>query len=202
MVCLGIAQRVLAAIALAVRLEEWWAARPLALQPIGTSYVYASWLRHALTWAYRANTMPTFDSGNQRPGALIALARETVDSVPGLHVDLANLDPAPALGDAPARDDKVTDSICQADLLWCLLAQLNGQGQSEFYPSFSALYEWRVVPIITRVAQDPNARGELFPGASIDDVKAALTTVLDTAAREGFRFAYDPPDLSQLIWRE
>ena len=151
---LGIATRVLALIALAIRVEEWWAVRPLTLHPVGTTFRRESWLRHALTWGYRTEQMPKGTSGNAIPGALIALARQTVARLSALRLDIADDNPPP-LGEGPAQVDPILDSLCQADLLWCVVAAATGT-RSAFYPSFSSLYLYRTEPMAHRLLNEPD----------------------------------------------
>ncbi|MEV4348904.1 ATP-binding protein [Actinoplanes sp. NPDC049596] len=190
-----IVARVLAAIALAARIEAWWAVRPLTLRPVGTepgAYERASWLRHATVWNSRWNTAPTNADGHPIPGVLIAQAREIISRVPALRRDVAAPVGAFAVGETPQRGDTLLDSLCQADLLWCLVAFLHGgkHGTRDFYTSFAALYEHRVQPMVRRLLTDDPAVDGVFPDTTPEDLREALADVLKMASSEGARFGH------------
>jgi hypothetical protein len=200
-----IVARVLAAIALAVRIEAWWAVRPLTLQPVGTepgAYERASWLRHAMVWNSRWNTAPTSADGRPIPGVLIAQAREIINRVPALRRDVAAPVDAFALGETSKRGDTLLDSLCQADLLWCLVALLHGgkRGTRDFYTSFAALYEHRIQPMVCRLLNDESVVASVFPDSTPENLREALADVLGMASSEGARFGHfdfglrDSPD--------
>ncbi|MEV4830560.1 ATP-binding protein [Micromonospora sp. NPDC049257] len=190
-----IVARVLAAIALAVRIGAWWAVRPLTLQPVGTepdAYERTSWLRHAMVWNSRWNTAPTSADGHPIPGVLIAQAREIITRVPALRRDVAAPVGAFAVGETPQRDDSLLDSLCQADLLWCLVAFLHGgkDGTRDFYTSFAALYEHRVQPMVHRLLTDDLVVTAVFPDSTPENLREAIAVVLRMASSEGARFGH------------
>jgi len=190
---LEIAARVLAAIALTVRTEAWWAILPLVLRPVGApSYERASWLRHATVWSSRMGTGPAAANGNPVGGALIAVARQAVARVPALRRDTPTPDAHPAIGEPPATYDLQLDSLCQADLLWCLVAYLHGgrRGTRDFYTSFAALYEHRVQPMALRLLADEAMLSTVFPDTDRNDLKNALSEVLRLASTEGGRYGH------------
>jgi hypothetical protein len=183
----------------AIRLEEWWAVPVLALQPIGTDYVYVSWLRHALTYGSRNEAFPKHESGQQVNGAFIAVARQAAARIPALRPDVTGSEPPPPQ-EPPAPDDPILDSLCQADLLWCVLAVLDGgkwHGQ-EYYPSFAALYERRIQPVLRVLATSSVIRHELFDDTPLDEVVAATNEVLESASREG-RFGFERMRLQDVV---
>lgn len=181
---LDIAARVLALIGLAIRIEEWWAVRPLTLRPVGTAYRRESWLRHALTWGYRTGQVPRGTSGNAMPGALIALARQALAGLPALRLDVGLHDNPPALGQPPAPVDPALDSLCQADLLWCVVAASTG-ARAAYYPSFGSLYPQRTEPMVDRLLSDDGLVSELMPDQADNDVRSLILAVLRTAESEG-----------------
>lgn len=182
---LEIAARILGAIALAVRLEEWNAIPGLALQPVGKAYIYQSWLRHADVWASRTDQSSQLTDAGAVPGLLIAVARERVAAIPALRPDLVGADSPPPLGAQPDRDDPGLDSLCQADFLWCVIAATRGRGIGEQYPSFAALYPHRTEPIVDQIRSDPSLAQVLLPDLNPDRLREVIDAVLDVARSQG-----------------
>jgi len=180
-----IATRVEAAGGLAVRLDAWWAIQPLAIQAAGTaSDRYVSWLRHALTEAANANLLVTTD-GKPMAGPMVAVARKHTERLPALRPDFPGGLDEFELNTAPQLSDKVLDSIAQFDLLWCVMAVAMGGGATyQHYPSFAAFYSYRVEPGIVALLSDPRVRDSVVPGLSEESLRAALTTVIETAQGE------------------
>lgn len=186
-VWLDIAARVLGLVGLGVRLKEWWAVRPLVLHPVRTTYRRESWLRHALTWGYRTERVPRAASGAAMPGALVALARQTVARVPALRLDTGTDETVVPLGQPPAAVDPLLDSLCQADLLWCVVAAGTG-GRSAFYPSFGSLYPHRTEPMVRALLRAPGPSTTVLPDQPADQVRVLVRTVLEAADHEGHWF--------------
>ncbi|MGG5258638.1 AlbA family DNA-binding domain-containing protein [Phycicoccus avicenniae] len=182
-----IATRVLAAMALAVRLDEWPAVRTLALRPVGQNYVYRSWLRHADVWAGRTGQAARYVDGDHPGvlGLLVAVARQKVASVAALRPDVPGADAPPPVGTPPADQDVLLDSVCQADFLWCVVAAAGGRGPSEQYPSFAALYDHRTMPVVDRLKDDEQMQNALLPGCPREEVHAVVQLVLQSAANQG-----------------
>ena len=97
-----------------------------------------------------------------------------------------------ALGEPPHAADPLLDSLCRADLLWCLVAYLHGgrRGTRDFYTSFAALYEHRVQPIVRRLLVDQNMISTIFPNTDREALEAALGEVLRLASTEGGRYGH------------
>ncbi|MFC0100563.1 helix-turn-helix domain-containing protein [Micromonospora marina] len=191
---LAIAARILAVIALAVRLDQWWVIRKLALRPAGDTIVYVSWLRHAQVQAARRHVVLTNTATEPVGGGLVAAARQLISTLPTLRPDLPGdlVDDLP-LGTPPAPGDPVIDSVCQADLLWCVAAALDTpqeRARYEFYPSFAWLYEHRIAPMVNRLRTDENLTRDVYPGRAVDEVRDALDEVLQLSAREGGRLGH------------
>lgn len=187
-----IAARVLAAIALAVRLEDWPTVRTLALRQVGQTHPYRSWLRHA---DIRANEhglagqyLDATDDASPPPkilGLLVAVARQKIATIPAMRPDSPGGDTPPPVGTPPSENDPLLDSVCQADFLWCVLAVTGGRGRSEMYPSFAALFDTRTMPMVERLKHDLQLQQRLLPGLPQEDVQGAIDAVLQTAMNEG-----------------
>jgi len=156
--------------ALAVRLGDWSAVRKLAdRRPRGESFRrYGGWLKHGLTMSLRAEVLET--------GArLIDRGRDAVRTVAALHPD------------RQVDDEAILDSLCQFDVLGCLVV-IGERGTADsrnFYPSFAGYYSRRTEPAIALLVTDVVMRRELFDG---DDrsLADALVAVLERAAKESF----------------
>ncbi len=86
---------------LAVRLREWWAIRPLVLQPYTSGGEhYNNWLRHSLTEAARANLLVN-DAGKPIAGAFLGFARLHADRLPALRPDMPTVNAEFVLGVPP-----------------------------------------------------------------------------------------------------
>jgi hypothetical protein len=119
-----IGARILAVGGYAVRREAWWAVRPLSLHPVGKSYVYRSWLRHAVTWAAREGLLQ--ENGKVKIGAgFISYGRRVADEVRAVRRDALWISTG-ATALSPPLDDIILNSICQFDFLWCLARIFHG----------------------------------------------------------------------------
>lgn len=182
---LEVAARALAAIALAVRLEEWSAVRTLTLREVGTNrYSYQSWLRHADVHASRTDQWSSFTAGGEIHGLLIAVARQRLASIPALYPDLPDAGTPPPIGDRPAHHDDALDSLCQANFLWCVVAATRGRGASEGFPSFAWLNEDRTQPIIERFSAEPDLARALAPDQTPQGLAGIVADVLQVARNQ------------------
>ncbi|ADG76519.1 hypothetical protein Cfla_3648 [Cellulomonas flavigena DSM 20109] len=179
-----IAARLLTILGAAVRAERWAFVRPLVLKSIGTTYSYATWLRHAVTEASRANLLVS-QTGEPARGALVRFAREAVQGIPALcnDVDAVPFD----FDEPPASHDELLDSICQGDFLWCVIVHAattaadSTDGRQHFYPSCSGLYAHRTAPIAEVLATDEVARRDGV--GQPDPIVARAIRTVDEAAR-------------------
>lgn len=175
---------------LAVRLKQLWAVRPLAMPDaqLRTQIREPSWIRHAVTaaaWARLLHTAPPEDGGPAREigGPVVSLARQLVERIPALRPD-TQVSPF-ELNTSPQPYDKVLDSLIQFDVLWCVMAVLEGGWEHHHYPSFASFYPQRAEPAFTLLLDDDRAR-ELMLGADAGDsekLKDAIRTVVGTAWR-------------------
>ena len=208
----AIAARVLALLALIVRLRAWRFAPLLVLRQIGQGAnedTYSSWLRHAVTEASRQQLLLQRD-GEPANGALISFAREAARRVPALTFDLAEEEVArPSLLPPDGEPDDLLDSLCQADFLWCLIVVVRCREHRrptghEFYPSFSAFFASRTQPVVDEVVAERATRDELFEGGAIDfDLAPAIAAVDDVASRQQVHYIWSirTPRISEWITR-
>jgi len=184
-VWLDVLARVVALGGLAVVLKEWGTVRTLALQPAPDTW-YASWLRHGLTEAARANIFPTTAGGNPEQGALIPLARRVAHRLPALRPhapDDDGYDPTPGADIAPT--DPILDSLCAFDALAALVVMSDlppdRVDDHHYYPSFGHYYSTRSEPYWARVLKDPTMREVLLPGVDDETLGRAMATIAQVA---------------------
>ncbi|WP_182481154.1 AlbA family DNA-binding domain-containing protein [Nocardioides immobilis] len=184
-VWLDVLARVVALGGLAVVMKEWGTVRALALQSAPDNS-YASWLRHGLTHAARANIFPTTASGKPEQGALIPLARRVAHRLPALRPyapDDDRYDPTPGADIAPI--DPVLDSLCAFDALAALVVMADLPSDRfddhHYYPSFGHYYSTRSEPYWARVLKDPTMRDVLLPDVDDEMLGRAMSTVARVA---------------------
>jgi hypothetical protein len=166
-----IAARILAVLGQAVRQESWWALAPLVRRPV-TDYD-KSWLRHALTEAYRAGVLVNED-GKEFGGAFLSFARWHAERIPALHTDVRLRAASFRPGSQPEPDDPLLDSICQGDFLACVILQLQ-DGKFYFYPAFGEYYAHRTKPIVEVLATN----AELSTALGAEDHESLARAVTD-----------------------
>jgi hypothetical protein len=163
---------------LAVREEAWSVVRKLALPPKispvrveGGSFRYASWMRHAVTMAARANLLGTSSDGRPMPGGLVRFARETAGRIPSLTMDVRNAPVVESPDFNPTDQDRVLDSICRFDYVWNLLALLAAPAMDihQTLPGFAVFYVQRTAPVVMQLSNDGEVRRALAPG--VEDVR-------------------------------
>jgi len=182
-----------------VRRRYWAQLRALTLHPYDTSdhYGYSSWIRHALTSAARANVLDADDSQTGQTSALISRALNLASSTPELVPDF----PAPTVTVPTALDDNsLLDALCQFDILWCMVAFVEGGADHHFFPSSSAYDQRHAYPAFVLVATDMEARRALFPRSTDAEIAAAVGVVADTGRRQsqhnpGFNWWDELPDV-------
>jgi hypothetical protein len=173
---LAIATRVLGAAALAVRLQRWQYIRTLVLRRVDD--YWDNWMRHALTWANRHETMNP-EGGQSPTGAFVALARQRVQAVPGLRIDARSASEPAGVNEPPLEVDPLLDSVCQADFLACVVIATE---HGNFYPSFAGYYQHRTRAAFAALA-DARVLELLLPGASQAEVQDALDRVEGSASK-------------------
>jgi len=169
---------------LAVRRQKWAELRSLVLRPyeVTPTYGYASWLRHAVTSAARADVLTPPDderTDDLRGAAVISRARLVSLDVPQLRPDLP---------DELAASELLLNSLCQFDILWCLIAQsVTGRPNAlDFYPSSSELNQNRADPAFDLIATSEQARHALFPDLNNSEVVEVVQYVYGAAERQSW----------------
>lgn len=169
---------------LAVRLRQWAIVHGLVLRPYPTNgdvYIYSSWIRHGQVDASRADLFPK-DKG----GMMISAARVLMSEQPAMRPDV----PDSAVPDPNdlTHDDALFNSLCQFDILYCLIVAAEGQHHGSAYPAASAMNQDRADPAFEVVASDPDARAAMFPTSDEGKIAEAMTQVFTSAERESFSF--------------
>ncbi|OQM78222.1 AlbA family DNA-binding domain-containing protein [Rhodococcus sp. 66b] len=145
-------------------------------------YRYSSWIRHALVQVSRAEVLRADNDGKGKGGNILAVARAYGRERPPLRRDiLATVEVE------TTSEDRLLNSLCQFDLWWCVIADLNSEGEKsgfEFYPNFAVFHGYRTEPAVDIIATDSEARSAVFPGSSEKAVASALSRVLEVAGRE------------------
>ncbi|NMM91538.1 hypothetical protein B2J88_45805 [Rhodococcus sp. SRB_17] len=140
---------------------------------------HSSWIRHALVQVSRAGVLRADNDGKGKGGNILAVARAYGRERPPLRRDIL----APVEVET-TRDDLLLNSLCQFDLWWCVIAELNSDGGKfgfEFYTNFVVFDGHRTEPAVDIIATDSAARSAAFVGSSEEAVASALAKVLETA---------------------
>lgn len=171
---------------LAVRINAFWALRPLIFGSKQYHPSYASWLRHSLTMAARANLLVS-KNRKRVPGSFIGFSRVSAARIKALHPDVSpNTTDQFEVGKPPDELDPLLDSIVQFDFLWCLATQIKTADTSEYYPSFIGFFARRTEPAIKSVIadQDERLRVSLLDTANNREIRDALEKVLESAREQ------------------
>lgn len=193
---LAVAIRLYTLGSLAVRMDAWPVVRSVVLRtarihPADGDYVHSSWIRDAHVEAARAGLVGREAQG----GYLISSSRQLMADRPAMRPDLPdNLVPPPG---SLTDDDPLLNSLCQFDILYCLLVATEGATKvRNFYPSSAAFNEARADPALVKVATNPAVRAALFPNSSSAQIASATHTVGRLALREAINFGgrwWGPP---------
>lgn len=167
---LEIITRVWALGSLATRRRRWSPIRELACHrpaAYGADH-YTTWLFHGAVMAARANLLNDPEQP-QRGISVLVLAREHGVRLPPVRLDLAADD-----------EDALTTSLCQFDLLACLIAirmRIETTARGSYFAQFARWYAMRSDPAVIAVIENGDARQQIFP---FDDDQLALA-LLDIA---------------------
>jgi hypothetical protein len=181
---LDIITRVYVLGSLAVRLRQWAIVHDLALRPYPTNgdvYIYSSWIRHGQVDASRADLFP-----NDKGGMMISAARVLMSEQPAMRPDVPD-SAVPDPGDL-THDDALFNSLCQFDILYCMIVAAEGLHEGGAYPAASAMNQDRANPAFELVASDPDARAAMFPTSDERKIAEAMTEVFAIAEHESFGF--------------
>lgn len=169
---------------LAVRLQQWELVHKFVLRPYPypstDSYVYSSWIRHGQVDASRAGLF-----AEPQGGLMISAARDLFSELPEVRPDQPHLSEQES-NNLP-DDDLLFNSLCQFDILYCLVVTAESQEEGGAYPAASAMNQRRADPAFELVAVDEAARKTLFPTSDERKVAEAMIEVFDLARRESFK---------------
>lgn len=203
---LAVVIRLYAVGSLAIRMNDWETLRaiilrPAKLHPADNDYVHSSWIRHGHVDAARAGL--TQDDDNT--GAyLISASRRLLGVEPAMRPDLT-ADLSLKNGDS-ASDDVLLNSLCQFDILYCLLVVSEGQTSvKSMYPSSAAFDERRADPILVAITGDPVTRAALFPSCTDKAIADAIYNVVRLTMQEALKFGGrwwgPPPSVQEFLTR-
>lgn len=169
---------------LAVRLRQWALLHAIALRqypPSEVEYIYSSWIRHGQIESSRADLFP-----KNNGGMMISSARVLMSERPAMRPDV----PVRAVPDPSdlANKDVLLDSLCQFDILYCLIVAAEGQHHGGGYPAASAMNQDRADPAFEVVAGDLEARESMFPSSEDQTIADAIRHVYALAQRESGAF--------------
>ena len=169
--------------AAAVRCEAWSTISNLVLQPYppkidAFTYVYISWIRHGQVQASRAELFPAHDRG----GLMIPPARLLTIKHSAMRPDISDI--AVNTEEVVPAGDLLLNSLCQFDILYCVIVAANEMHKGNAYPASSAFKQDRTYPILTRLINDENMRHQLFPEKNDSQVAEALYEVIRTAKQQ------------------
>jgi hypothetical protein len=193
---LAVVIRLYALGSLAVRLNAWKTIRsivhrPAKAHPMDPNYLHSSWIRQGHVEAARAGLTGADDTS----GNVISVSRRLLVADPSMRPDLPDA-LVPAAGNI-GDDDQLLNTLCQFDILYCLLVATEGQTPvRSFYPSSAAFNETRADPILVTVVVDSDVRAALFPNSTDAVVAEAIHTVVRLAMQEAFKFGgswWGPP---------
>ncbi len=166
-----------------VRESHWEWIPSLVRRPVltETSYTYLTWLRHGQVQASRNGLMRADD--HDRPGTggnMLALCRSHMVDHPELRSD------CPDASIEVGRTDELLDSLCQFDMLWCLIiaTQPSDHIGYEYYASFAGFFGDRSEPILDELVLFEPMRRTLFAETDDRTIAVAMKQVVEHATRE------------------
>ncbi|WP_181282161.1 AlbA family DNA-binding domain-containing protein [Arthrobacter woluwensis] len=169
---------------LAVRLQQWQVVHDLVVRPYprsGQGFVYSSWVRHGQVQASRAKLFP-----EGKGGMMISAARELLIEQYSMRPDIPdNMLPSP--GDM-TDNDVLFNSLCQFDILYCMVVEAEGQHQGGAYPAAASMNQERANPAFEVVATSETARAQMFPTSDDDKIAQAMKEVFTLAKDQSHNF--------------
>lgn len=117
---------------------------------------------------------------------MISAARVLMSEQPAMRPDVPD-SAVPDPGNL-APNDVLFNSLCQFDILYCLIVAAEGQHRGSGYPAASAMNQDRANPAFEVVATDADARSAMFPASDTREIAEAMTDVFSSAAREASGF--------------
>lgn len=171
--------------AAAVRYRAWGVVRDLVLHPSSahpsSDYVYSSWIREGQVKASRSELFP----GDSRGSLMIPSARLLAIEHAAMRPDLSSVDTS--TNDGHDSPDRLLDSLCQFDILYCLVVAAEGRYYGEAYPASSAFRQERANPALSLVVSNSEVRRELLPESDDARVAQAIHEVFDLAKNQSMQ---------------
>lgn len=171
--------------AAAVRYRAWGVIRNLVLHPSSAhpslNYVYSSWIREGQVKASRSELFP----GDSRGSLMIPSARLLAIEHAAMRPDLSSVDTS--TNDGHDSPDRLLDSLCQFDILYCLVVAAEGRYYGEAYPASSAFRQERANPALSLVVSNSEVRRELLPESDDARVAQAIHEVFDLAKNQSMQ---------------
>jgi hypothetical protein len=133
---------------------------------------------------------------------LISASRQLLADNPTMRPDLPDaIVPSAAVSGV---DDKLLNTLCQFDILYCLLVTLEGTATvRSVYPSSAAFNETRADPALVAVATDEQVRERLFPNSRDHEIAAAIYSVVRLSMQEALKFGGrwwgPPPSVQEFV---
>ena len=178
--------------AAAVRYRAWGVVRDLVLHPSSAhpslDYVYSSWIREGQVEATEAKLFPDDSRGSLMIPSARLLAIEHVAMRPYLPSVETSTD------DSYDSPDRLLDSLCQFDILYCLVVAAEGRHHGEAYPASSAFRQERANPALSLVVSNAEVRRELLPESDDARVAQAMHKVLELAKRQSMELQFQLPN--------
>lgn len=175
--------------ALAVRTDEFETVRNIVNVPviIADYYRYSSWLRHAQVMASRNHISVTVIRPNEKKSnvvfsPLIHGAIEETKNVTGLRYGYRSE------LEYERGKEKLLDSICSFDFLWCLIAFTEGS-DSDYFPGFIVFSEDRILLEISMLVKSPLFRKDLLNNDSLDAFREKSLQLIEDSTN--IRFTFD-----------
>ena len=137
----------------------------------------------------------------ENDGMMISAAHVMMGEQPSMRPDVPDSvlqDP----GDLTTID-MLLNSLCQFDILYCLIVETEGKQDGGVYPAAVDLNQERADPAFDVVATDSSARAAMFPNSDNREIAAAMRRVFEYAEHEALRFRWGwralPPDAQRFI---
>ena len=83
--------------------------------------------------------------------------------------------------------DRLLDSLCQFDILYCLVVTAEGGYHGGAYPASSAFRQERANPALSLVVSNAEVRRELLPESDDARVAQVMHEVLETAEKQSMQ---------------
>lgn len=171
--------------AAAVRYRAWGVIRDLVLHPSSAhpslNYVYSSWIREGQVKASRSELFP----GDSRGSLMIPSARLLAIEHAAMRPYLPSVETS--IDDSYDSPDRLLDSLCQFDILYCLVVAAEGRHRGKAYPASSAFQQERANPALSLVVSNAEVRRELLPESDDARVAQAMHEVFELAKNQSMQ---------------